>query len=389
MKVITRHDAGGHSTLAHRVGATVEQVVRQKSDEPVKGQSSNGWTKKIEVPVASENVVWLQRSIVGGTKTAIDFNSLQQKIHRDWPGVTQVRELGAYKAIITFDSVLSAEEAYTFRMNELLKLFYMVWKWDETEKNESRRVWLEYYGVPIHAWSRNTFHRIGEQWGKVVECDKLTESGNSFSVVGGEMYREECFRKTKEDAKVRQTINEEEVQHEPIAVGWDPAVVQTKVDHRIDEQGRDRDCMKPMTRKKWFPIIMKDMSAMYMKKNGLEVNRPNIIKKRQDDGLIVKGRRAAPAGGCSKRAGSDPDARITRTEEIFTNISRVSMAPQALGKDADSTPNRDDAGQQNASEEMETGVRTTGHGGKQAASRMVPGHKGGVAGESRIDDEAG
>ncbi|KAL4321816.1 hypothetical protein AHAS_Ahas14G0148300 [Arachis hypogaea] len=73
MKVITKHDARGHNTLTHRVGAADEKVVRRMSDEPVKGQSSNGSTKKLEVPIASENVVWLQRSIVGGTRMAIDF----------------------------------------------------------------------------------------------------------------------------------------------------------------------------------------------------------------------------------------------------------------------------------------------------------------------------
>ncbi|QHN91618.1 uncharacterized protein DS421_17g576450 [Arachis hypogaea] len=51
----------------------------------------------------------------------------------------------------------------------------------QTEKSEPRRVWLECYGVPLRAWSRDTFCRIGEQWGEVVECDNLTESCNSFS----------------------------------------------------------------------------------------------------------------------------------------------------------------------------------------------------------------
>ncbi|KAL4330365.1 hypothetical protein AHAS_Ahas13G0392800 [Arachis hypogaea] len=52
----------------------------------------------LEVPIVNENVVWLQRSIVGGTKMAIDFNELPQKIHRDWPCTSGfdvlVREVG-------------------------------------------------------------------------------------------------------------------------------------------------------------------------------------------------------------------------------------------------------------------------------------------------------
>ncbi|KAL4322010.1 hypothetical protein AHAS_Ahas14G0167700 [Arachis hypogaea] len=181
-EVFDKQDAAGKNSHIRRERGAEEKVVRQPSNAPGKDPINNGLTKKVEVPIANENVVWLQRSIVGGTKLAIDFKTLQQRIHREWPHVMQVRELGAYKALLTFDTVLSAEEAYTFRMNDLLKLFHMIWRWDETEKSESRRVWLDCYRVPLHAWSRDTFHKIGEQWGEMVACDKLTESCTSFSV---------------------------------------------------------------------------------------------------------------------------------------------------------------------------------------------------------------
>ncbi|KAL4307274.1 hypothetical protein AHAS_Ahas16G0261900 [Arachis hypogaea] len=140
-----------------------EKVEKMPRETVVKDSNKNGWTKKIEISVAKDNVVWLQRSIVGGTKTMINFQALLQKIHNEWPCVTHVQELGAYKAMLTFDTVSSAEEAYTFRMNELLKLFHMVWRWDESERSETRRVWLECYGVPLRAWSTETFTKLGGQ----------------------------------------------------------------------------------------------------------------------------------------------------------------------------------------------------------------------------------
>ncbi|KAL1368623.1 hypothetical protein AAHE18_02G135400 [Arachis hypogaea] len=90
--------------------------------------------------------------------------------------------MGAYKALLTFDSVLNAEEAYTFKMNSLLQLFHRVWRWDESEKSETRRVWLECFAVPLHAWSVDTFRIIGNQWGEVVGYDEATKSCQSFSV---------------------------------------------------------------------------------------------------------------------------------------------------------------------------------------------------------------
>ncbi|XP_057739725.1 uncharacterized protein LOC130956748 [Arachis stenosperma] len=45
------------------------------NDVIVKDPHGNGWTKKVEIKVASENLVWLQRSLVGGTTKAIDFRA--------------------------------------------------------------------------------------------------------------------------------------------------------------------------------------------------------------------------------------------------------------------------------------------------------------------------
>ncbi|KAL4330756.1 hypothetical protein AHAS_Ahas13G0431900 [Arachis hypogaea] len=247
VKVITRENARGNNSQPRSVKGTEEIRVRQPSCTPTKDPNNNGWTKKVEVPIVNENVSWLQRSIVGGTKQAIDFTALKQKVHNKWPGVTHVRELRAYKALITFESVFSVEEAYTFRINDLLKTFYMVWRWDETERSESRRVWLDCYGVLLHAWSSDTFLKIGEQWEEVVVCDKLTESCNSFSV--GRVLIDTCvFDMINErihvtigasgfDVLVREVGGECDERPE---VAWDQAAVLVTINNRMAEQEKDR-----------------------------------------------------------------------------------------------------------------------------------------------------
>ncbi|KAL1349980.1 hypothetical protein AAHE18_07G194000 [Arachis hypogaea] len=151
------------------------------NDNTVQDPHNNGWTKKVEVMVVKENLDWLQKSLVGGSTKAIDFKALRESIARIFPYVTQVQEMGAYKALLTFDSLLNAEEAYTFNMNGLLQFFHSVWRWDESERSETRRVWLECFGVPLHAWSGDSFRLIGSQWGEVVGCDNATELCSSFS----------------------------------------------------------------------------------------------------------------------------------------------------------------------------------------------------------------
>ncbi|QHO41549.1 uncharacterized protein DS421_5g146680 [Arachis hypogaea] len=89
--------------------------------------------------------------------------------------------MGAYKALLTFDGLLNVEEAYTFNMNSLLQLFHSVWRSNKSKRSETRRVWLECFGVPLHAWSVDTFELIGNQWGEVVGCDNVIESCIFFS----------------------------------------------------------------------------------------------------------------------------------------------------------------------------------------------------------------
>ncbi|XP_072089344.1 uncharacterized protein [Arachis hypogaea] len=168
-----------HEECQRVAGINVKKLKKKKTTG---GPHGNGWTKKLEVPVVKVNLDWLQRSLIGRTTKAIDYNSLKTMISKYLPQVVEVQELGAYKALLTFESILSAEEAYTFELNNLLKVFHSVWRWDEEERSETRRVWLECFGIPLHTWSTETLKMIGRQWGEIVGCDKAMESCLSLSV---------------------------------------------------------------------------------------------------------------------------------------------------------------------------------------------------------------
>ncbi|KAL4343928.1 hypothetical protein AHAS_Ahas11G0127400 [Arachis hypogaea] len=135
----------------------------------------------IQASVAENNWDWLKRSIVGSTMQAIDFRLLSTVAQTEWPKVVKVCALGAYKALLVFDSTNSADEALTIHMTDLLKFFHRVGRWSEHDRCDKRRVWIECIGVPLHTWSEATFRAIGEQWGEVVVCEHATMSCLSFS----------------------------------------------------------------------------------------------------------------------------------------------------------------------------------------------------------------
>lgn len=59
--------------------------------------------------------------------------------------------------------------------------FTSVRRWKETDLNGRKRVWVNVYGVPLHAWCDQMFRRIGNKLGKVIEIDSTTSSRSVLS----------------------------------------------------------------------------------------------------------------------------------------------------------------------------------------------------------------
>ena len=94
------------------------------------------------------------------------------------------RRYGAYKALIKKDVVESKKDMEESLKNEkhiLLKYFEDFRKWTKEETCQTCRVWGEYLGILLHAWSTNTIRKIGKLWGTVVGLDKETEDGETLT----------------------------------------------------------------------------------------------------------------------------------------------------------------------------------------------------------------
>ncbi|XP_057730855.1 uncharacterized protein LOC130946198 [Arachis stenosperma] len=134
----------------------------------------------LEISVSKDNLEWLNRSVVGSATRAFNVRSLSESVRKVWPQVVKICDMGKYKALLIFDSVQSAEEALESSGDGIPQIFHQVCRWKERERCDKRRVWLTCYGVPLHAWTVETFCAIGGQWGEVIEVDAATRSATSF-----------------------------------------------------------------------------------------------------------------------------------------------------------------------------------------------------------------
>ena len=137
--------------------------------------------KIVQGVINEDTLEWLQRSIVGEIIKPLNFNLLADRLYNEWLCISNVREMGAYKALVTFDSRESLEEALATAKDLLLNHFKEVRKWTDEELCQTRKVCLECYGIPPDAWNAEIIKNIGKVWGTVVYLDKLTEEGKSLS----------------------------------------------------------------------------------------------------------------------------------------------------------------------------------------------------------------
>jgi len=94
-------------------------------------------------------------------------------------GCSKIYALSKHKFIITYNDVEQMDEAL---MNHgmLDEWFKEVKKCDVYGVSDSRRTWIEVFGVPSHGWTMKTFENIASLWGKLVCLETPIEDTISF-----------------------------------------------------------------------------------------------------------------------------------------------------------------------------------------------------------------
>ena len=58
--------------------------------------------------------------------------------------------------------------------------FCDIQRWNKYDSCETRKVWLEVFGVPLRRWMWETFKRISELWGRLITLGKSIAYTESF-----------------------------------------------------------------------------------------------------------------------------------------------------------------------------------------------------------------
>ena len=118
-------------------------------------------------------VEWLSRSIICTSSVSWDLGDIAQALEK--AGCSKVRALTNCKYILTYQSSEQRDEALKNQAS-LAHWFHEVKNWDIYEACDSRRLWIEVFGVPPHGWSLQNFEIIASLRGKLVCLEHLSRT---------------------------------------------------------------------------------------------------------------------------------------------------------------------------------------------------------------------
>ena len=150
------------------------QILRRSWSEKFQTQEANKEAKKVSLSqeaaqdsyilqgeVNTDFVEWLKRSLVCTSEEPRDLGALASVLISGFGECTKICSLSSFKFILTFPSVAKMEEVLD-KHEELDLWFVNIKKWDQNDYCETRRVWLEIFGVPRHGWKWENFKKIAD-----------------------------------------------------------------------------------------------------------------------------------------------------------------------------------------------------------------------------------
>ncbi|MED6143938.1 hypothetical protein PIB30_010602 [Stylosanthes scabra] len=161
-------------------------LIGEKMEEENEGENEDFGTKDVAAQVIVKGSIdaemkeKLNRSIVGESVIPLK-SSIIPIILKDWDTLIEIKRLGTFKMVLTFDSVDNKKEALNSSL--LLSYFGEVRDCSECEANRSRIAHIEMFGIPLQAWSSDNFRNVAEVWVTVISLDEGSFMGDNYNSV--------------------------------------------------------------------------------------------------------------------------------------------------------------------------------------------------------------
>ncbi|KAL4354229.1 hypothetical protein GQ457_06G007350 [Hibiscus cannabinus] len=122
----------------------------------------------------------LNNCLVGWCNKFQRGGKLAKKLHKEGIKDVSIMRLQGSAFLLVFQNheiVVSFKKDYELALK---KWFSNIQVWSEEISVCNRRAWISCQGIPIHAWSEETFENIAALWGDLISIDERTFKPGSF-----------------------------------------------------------------------------------------------------------------------------------------------------------------------------------------------------------------
>jgi hypothetical protein len=128
----------------------------------------------LELVVQESTVRALNQSLVGFFKETMDFQSFSDRLVME--GHHEVKAVYMGGNMVLLQCVCDGELEEVKKLNQKWwdHCFTKLIPWKPNLLSECRDIWIQVYGLPIHAWEENSFKRIAGRFGVFLDFDEAT-----------------------------------------------------------------------------------------------------------------------------------------------------------------------------------------------------------------------
>ncbi|KAK8685436.1 hypothetical protein V6N13_041437 [Hibiscus sabdariffa] len=126
-------------------------------------------------------MLWMLGKCLVGTMTC-STEVVKERLNNWGLGDTLVKGLGGQQFLLRIEEGDIMKLLEDKKWSLLEEIFSNVEYWFESFRVPDRMIWVEIRGIPIHCWNYDTFMRIAETWGRLVELGENSGKAKSHNI---------------------------------------------------------------------------------------------------------------------------------------------------------------------------------------------------------------
>ncbi|GKV50537.1 hypothetical protein SLEP1_g57238 [Rubroshorea leprosula] len=154
------------------------------------GKTKQKWVEKrrelhwtgLEFNPRHEDWEWLEGCFVGIARSVEIVPILQERLYMEGLFSIKLQAMGGKLVLMNCEDKEELKELVESAKDWLGQWFVDIKRWTPQMVATERFVWLNCYGVPLHAWGPDFFISIANLWGNFITLDESTSSKKRFDV---------------------------------------------------------------------------------------------------------------------------------------------------------------------------------------------------------------